>query len=86
MALDTGYADGRYPVFAEINEEGGIDRVTIDFNATPKVELPIVTPEHFGALNLLAYHYNVLGGLLAEYSTAELDDLVNNGYRTKGER
>lgn len=48
---------------------------------TPK--LPIVTPEHFGALNLLSHHYRTLESLLAEYSAIELDDLVRHGYRTK---
>ena len=46
-------------------------------------ELPIVTVEHFGALNLLAHHYDVLAGLIANYTSVELDDLVKNGYRTK---
>lgn len=46
-------------------------------------ELPIVTVEHFGALNLLSHHYGVLAGLIANYSSVELDDLVKNGYRTK---
>lgn len=82
VAFLTGQADGKYPVIADINEEGRIISVTIDFLAEPQPELPVVTPEHFGALNLLAHHYDVLGGLIAEYSAAELDDLVKNGYRT----
>ena len=46
-------------------------------------ESTIVTVEHFGALNLLAHHYDVLAGLIANYTSVELDDLVKNGYRTK---
>jgi len=52
-------------------------------NGYETAELPIVTVEHFGALNLLAHHYGVLAGLIANYSSVELDDLVKNGYRTK---
>lgn len=80
----AGQPDGRYPVFADINEEGRIVSVVIDFDADPRKELPGVSVEHFGALNLLSHHYRTLETLLAKYSAEELHDLVNNGYRTEG--
>lgn len=85
VAFYAGQANGKYPVFADIDEEGRIVSVMIDFQADPRRELPIVSVEHFGALNLLAHNYGVLAGLIANYSSVELDDLVKNGYRTKGE-
>lgn len=31
VVFSTGYGDGLYPVYAEINDEGRIERITIDF-------------------------------------------------------
>lgn len=86
FTFTAGQADGKYPVYADINEDGQISSVTIDFDVEPRKELPIVSVENFGALNLLAHHYRILQPLLQEYYYAELDDLVNNGYRTEDGR
>ena len=31
VVFSTGYGDGLYPVYAEINDEGRIEKITIDF-------------------------------------------------------
>lgn len=31
VAFSTGYGDGVYPVYAEINEEGRVSKIVIDF-------------------------------------------------------
>ena len=32
VAFSSGYGDGCYPVYAEINEEGRVMKITVDFN------------------------------------------------------
>ena len=31
VVFETGYGDGAYPVYAELNEDGRVARITIDF-------------------------------------------------------